>query len=409
MSGESIDISVIKKAAEEGDASAQTSFALCYYQGEGIEQNYEQAVFWYTKAAEQGDSDAQGLLGMCYEIGCGVERDIKKALYWYLQSAQQGDDISQGILALYYEIGSEIPQDFKKAAEWHTKAANQGNVRSQFHLGVLYENGTGVEKDCKKAVYWYTKAAQQEDGTAQLYLGRCCENGIGTEKDQKQADFWYSKAAQDIYALESLDKYYEEGKTLNSRFKTAGEWYQAYAADGKAAKSYASFIREIDEDDVELFILSVFWYEQAALKGDIDSFYQLALMYSFNKANAQNVQKIFINRQVVPTGQSIADFVNKFYPMPEKNKKLNLNKDERASLQKRIKELAETAGTAGIFALDEEIKKEKNMVLKNALQMIYNGLDNNIISVVTENLLCAADDEVRQIFLNGIKMIQRVE
>ncbi|MCL2196011.1 MAG: sel1 repeat family protein [Treponema sp.] len=409
MTHKDLDINAIIKAAESGDAEAQTSLALCYYQGEGVEQDYKLAAFWYTKAAEQGDAGAQCLLGMCYESGDGVEKDTKKALYWYLQSAEQGDDISQGILALYYEIGSDIPQDYNKAADWHTKAAEQGNVRSQFHLGMFYENGNGVAKDYQKAVHWYTKAAQQEDGTAQLYLGRCYENGNGVQKDQKQADFWYTKAACDIYALESLDKYYEENEEKKLKYKTAGEWYQAYACDGTAARNYAYFIREVDEDDIDLFILSEYWHEQAALKGDIKSFYQLVLMRNFNKSNAQNIGKIFGNRQVVPTDQSIAFFINKFYPVSEKDKKINLTKNEYPDLQKRISALSETAGKYGIFSLEDEIKKEKIIILKIALQMIIDGIDADIINTIIENLLSQADDEIKQIMQKGVKSIQRGE
>jgi len=409
MGNEGIDIDAIKKAAESGDANAQTSLALCYYQGESVEQDYNLAAFWYTKAAEQGDASAQCLLGMCYESGDGVEKDAKKALYWYLQSAEQGDDISQGILGLYYEIGSDIPQDYKKAAHWHTKAAQQGNARSQFHLGLFYENGTGVEKDFQKAVHWYTKAAQQEDGTAQLYLARCYERGDGISKDQKQADFWYTKAARDIYALESLDKYYEEGGAKNSKYKTAGEWYQVYAADGAAARNYAHFIREVDEEDIDLYILSVYWHEQAALKGDINSFYQLALMHSFNKSNADNIRKAFGEKEIVPTAQSIAGFVNQFYQKPGKEKKLDLNKEEIGALQKRIEALSQIARETGVFSLDDEIKKEKNIVLKTGLQMIYDGLDPNIIGTVIENLLAQANDEVKQVMLKGVRNIQGME
>ena len=37
-----------------------------------MEQDYERAVKWYTKAAEQGDAWAQTDLGWCYEKGMGV-------------------------------------------------------------------------------------------------------------------------------------------------------------------------------------------------------------------------------------------------------------------------------------------------------------------------------------------------
>ena len=42
--------------AEQGHASAQYNLALKYDNGEGVLQDYKEAVKWYTKAAEQGHS-----------------------------------------------------------------------------------------------------------------------------------------------------------------------------------------------------------------------------------------------------------------------------------------------------------------------------------------------------------------
>ena len=39
-----------------------------YYHGHGVEQDDEQAVFWFRKAAEQGNADAQYYLGWIYNV-----------------------------------------------------------------------------------------------------------------------------------------------------------------------------------------------------------------------------------------------------------------------------------------------------------------------------------------------------
>ena len=41
-----------KLAAEQGNAYAQFGIGLMYDRGEGVPQDYQQAVVWYTKAAE---------------------------------------------------------------------------------------------------------------------------------------------------------------------------------------------------------------------------------------------------------------------------------------------------------------------------------------------------------------------
>jgi TPR repeat protein len=47
-----------------------------YEFGRGVIQDDKEAVFWYRKAAEQGDETAQSDLGGMYYIGCGVEKDL---------------------------------------------------------------------------------------------------------------------------------------------------------------------------------------------------------------------------------------------------------------------------------------------------------------------------------------------
>ncbi len=45
-------------AAEEGDAFAQASLGLMYYDGEGVPKDYQEAAKWYRMAAEEGDAFA---------------------------------------------------------------------------------------------------------------------------------------------------------------------------------------------------------------------------------------------------------------------------------------------------------------------------------------------------------------
>ena len=53
-----------------------------YDKGEGVPQDYKEAVKWYTKAAEQGDVDAQYNLGLMYYNGEGVPKDLVQAYAW---------------------------------------------------------------------------------------------------------------------------------------------------------------------------------------------------------------------------------------------------------------------------------------------------------------------------------------
>jgi TPR repeat protein len=59
---QSPDIVQLKKEAEQGYADAQVSLGDCYRNGEGVTQDYKQAVYWFRKATEQGYTKAQSAL-----------------------------------------------------------------------------------------------------------------------------------------------------------------------------------------------------------------------------------------------------------------------------------------------------------------------------------------------------------
>ena len=61
-----------------------------YDNGLGVKQDYVAAAQWYRKAAEQGNAPAQSNLGIMYENGRGVEKDPAQAVEWYRKAAEQG-------------------------------------------------------------------------------------------------------------------------------------------------------------------------------------------------------------------------------------------------------------------------------------------------------------------------------
>jgi hypothetical protein len=63
-----------------------------YDRGEGVAQDYGEAVKWYRLAAEQGEATAQSNLGaMYYDGGKGVPEDYVKAYAWCNLSGAQGE------------------------------------------------------------------------------------------------------------------------------------------------------------------------------------------------------------------------------------------------------------------------------------------------------------------------------
>jgi TPR repeat protein len=61
-----------------------------YNRGEGVTQDYTEAVKWCRKAAEQGNAGCQGILAIMYAIGRGVSKDGVSALMWLNIAAANG-------------------------------------------------------------------------------------------------------------------------------------------------------------------------------------------------------------------------------------------------------------------------------------------------------------------------------
>ena len=94
-----------------------------YANGQGVPQDYVEAVKWYRRAAAQGHASAQFNLGNMYANGQGVPQDYVEAVKWYRRAAAQGDASAQNNLGLMYEDGKGVPRDHVRAHMWFNMAA----------------------------------------------------------------------------------------------------------------------------------------------------------------------------------------------------------------------------------------------------------------------------------------------
>ena len=84
------EVKMIRKAAEQGDAQAQSGLALMYDRGHGVPQDHTKVVKWLRKAAEQDFVEAQYNLGCMYDSGQGVPQDHAEAVVWFHKAAERG-------------------------------------------------------------------------------------------------------------------------------------------------------------------------------------------------------------------------------------------------------------------------------------------------------------------------------
>ena len=188
-----------RKAAEKGDARAQTNLGIMYQNGLGVEQDYIEAAVWHRKAAEQGNAEAQTNLGIMYRYGQGIKQDYSEALKWYRKAAEQDNANAQTNLGIMYRYGQGVKQDYSEALKWYRKAVVVGHDRAQTHLGYMYLKARGVKLDYTEAVKWFRKAADQGNANAQYNLGFMYREGLGVKQDPSKAAMWFLMAAVQGY------------------------------------------------------------------------------------------------------------------------------------------------------------------------------------------------------------------
>lgn len=93
-------IQEIRAKAIQGDANAQYLLAYCLQAGKPIQQDYAEAIQWYTKAALQNHMPSQHNLGVLYMTGEGVEQDYEEACAWAVLAASNGNNSVMRVLAL---------------------------------------------------------------------------------------------------------------------------------------------------------------------------------------------------------------------------------------------------------------------------------------------------------------------
>ena len=68
-------VSRYQQRAEQGEAFAQNRLGYMYLRGDGVSQDFQEAVRWFRRSAEQGNAAGQYSLGRMYRAGDGVPQD----------------------------------------------------------------------------------------------------------------------------------------------------------------------------------------------------------------------------------------------------------------------------------------------------------------------------------------------
>lgn len=206
------NVQALQASALLGDAQAQWQLAVCYAQGNGVEQNDAVAFSWVCKAAENGYEEAAKYVLSAYDKGkeeLGVRPDLDKLVEWADKLSAAGSNTGRYYYANLYM--KDIARDritpleaFSRAA----KGADEDNLRCMAvacYLGSMVAEAYFANQligdavlTLKSMIRWIEKLDQTEApipeslkaGTWYLY-GKCL---LAQDKDN-EAMQWFKKAA----------------------------------------------------------------------------------------------------------------------------------------------------------------------------------------------------------------------
>ena len=232
---QSFDI-LYEQALEGNVLEAQYEIGNSYMDGEGVAQDYHQAIEWYKRAESQGFAPAVNALGVCYCRGMGVHLDMEKGYEYQLRSAQDDCRIAQWNTAYNYLHGLGTTIDVKQGYDWMLKAANGGIAPAQCALGKYYATGKkDLEKNLELSEKWYQTAIHSGSLDAMYLLGKAYESGLfGVDNPDESSFILYKKAAMRNHTLSFIalaDHYFNE-KGCHYNPTESARWY------GKIANVY---------------------------------------------------------------------------------------------------------------------------------------------------------------------------
>ena len=184
-------------------------------------------MLWYRVCAERNEVYAQRRLGDMYLEGNPVEQNLQEAAYWYEKAVAQNDTPSMACLAYILSCNQSVKPDYERALSLIDIPLRNNDPIAQFTYAEMLYYGNGIEKDPQKAMQYYNLAGEQGLSLAKemnaiyrynkyqdmsgfldmdikkitraeswLILGKEYEYGINLKQDSKEAEKCYRKAAE---------------------------------------------------------------------------------------------------------------------------------------------------------------------------------------------------------------------
>lgn len=366
---------------------AHYNIGLLYYQGKGMEQNYDSAFVHFEKAQELNKSLIGGYAEMI-EFGLGTNKDPGYALTCYEEGISAGEDLYEKAYALRYVIQHMINNDLNEEAyknyqmyvitcsakndekgslKYLKASSDAGFVPAMCAYASYLRDGKLVEKNLEEAVRLCKVASDAGYLPAMFnyaYTYKLFDNSITLEEEFKL----YKKSADLGFPLSqtTVGAYYYNGWGVKANIEEAYKWNFIAAKQGeKQAKINLQNIgvnlskEQRDALEVEALKLPTSNKESSKLLAELSSI----PTFGNDKSNA-GAQK----SQTSAGGALNASFYQSQYNKYSRKAERELKSPEPradylASLQKNMSSLAEQALAKG-FTINRNTELEQATIDK---------------------------------------------
>jgi uncharacterized protein len=295
-----------RKAAELGNAEAQTRFAEALFDGRGVARDTAGSRSWLEKAARQGYGRAECDLGVTLNDGLDIAQDLANGLRHLQAAARLGDAYAEDYLGRFAESGLISDPSPSEAYMHYLKASEMGSAWGTYNVARMHEHGIGVDKNPTEALRWYMKAASIGDpdllgqwsdlrsearavASANFRIGDMYDGGNGVPKDAREADSWYkrgvdmeSAAARERWLMADVDlaNAYLQSKGVPLDYGEAMYWMRKAAEHGyrQAQVNLGSMYRD-GQGTSQNYDEAMHWYRNAADQGSAEAEWMIGGLY----------------------------------------------------------------------------------------------------------------------------------
>lgn len=202
-------IQAIQLRAEEGEPTAQYTWAWMHQYGYQVTKDESTARTWYALAAEQDVTEAHLGLGYLWESGLGGSRNDEEALQHYVKAAEKGHGRA------LYNIGRLLDLQRINLGQIDPRLQRQllkESLRAKPQEGAAFP--TTTSREGQLGLSWHIAAIRKEVPEGFLALAAKAETGSEMSASPVAAALLYKEAAQqgDALASRRLSLMYDLGR-----------------------------------------------------------------------------------------------------------------------------------------------------------------------------------------------------